>query len=215
VAALDAHPDAVLCNTIVDYIDAAGEPIAIYDSGLSAADDADPARRFAAIISRSHSCVDVFGLVRRDAMPGPLPSFHGADRAFLAHMALRGRLIQLPDPLVQQREHPHRYTRQQTTATGRLAWHDTSRVRRLNFPTLRLYAEYARMVRSEPLSPNQRAKCYGALVQWWFRNWNGARLGVDLLSAFSPGMVGFAESLKTRLFGAAPGHYVKRSRTRG
>jgi hypothetical protein len=159
------------------------------------------------MILRSHSCVDFFGLVRRAAMPGRIRSFHGVDRAFLAQMALRGPLIQLAEPLVQMREHPGRYTRRCGTATARLAWHDTSRAGRLNFPTWRLFAEYLRMVKRESLPRRQRAECHRVLAEWWFRNWNVVRLGVDLLAVLSPGAVGFAEALKARAFRPAAGHY--------
>ena len=117
VAALDAMPDAVLCNTVVDYIDEHGTVFTTYDSGLDLASGADPAQRFAAMVLRSHACIDFFGMARREAMAGSLlhGSFHGADRAFLAQMALRGRLLQLPEHLVQMREHKHRYTRNKPT----------------------------------------------------------------------------------------------------
>ncbi len=92
LAALDLHPEAVLCNTAVDYIDASGKPIAVYDTVLGAADGTEPDARFAVMVLCSHSCVDFFGVMRREAMPATLPAFHGMDRAFLAHMALRGRL---------------------------------------------------------------------------------------------------------------------------
>jgi glycosyltransferase involved in cell wall biosynthesis len=208
VAVLERRPEAVLCNTVVEYIDASGEPIAIYNTCLSSADRAEPAQRFAAMILRSHSCVDFFGLIRRAAMPGPIRSFHGVDRAFLAQMALRGPLIQLPEPLVQMREHPGRYTRRCRTASARLAWHDTSCAGRLHFPTWRLFAEYLHMVRSESLPRRQRAECYRVLAEWWFRNWNAVRLGVDLIAVLVPGAVGFAEALKVRAFGPAAGHYI-------
>jgi hypothetical protein len=193
---------------VVDYIDACGARVAVYDTGLGAADRPHPAQRFAAMVLRSHTCADLFGLIRREAIRSPLLAFHGADRAFLGQMALRGRLIQLPEPLVQMREHRRRYTRRETAATGRLAWHDASLVGRFSFPTWRLYGEYVHMVHSEALSLRERAACYRVLAQWWFRNWNPARAAVDLLAACVPGVVGFAETVKTRLIGAAPGHYV-------
>jgi glycosyltransferase involved in cell wall biosynthesis len=207
VAALHARADMVLCNTVVNYINASGDCIAVYDTGLSAADRAEPARRFAAMILNSHSCVDFFGLIRRAAIPGELQAFHGTDRAFLAHLALRGRLGQLPEPLVEMREHRSRYTRRCATASARLTWHDASLRDRLTFPTSRLFAAYLRMVRSERLPPGQRAICWGALAQWWIRNWNAARAGVDLIEAFAPGAVVLAEQMKARLFGLAPGHF--------
>ncbi len=206
-AVLQARPDAVLCNTVVNYINSSGNRIAVYDPGMNAADRAEPARRFAAMILCSHSCVDFFGLIRRAAIPGELAAFHGADRAFLAHLALRGRLVELPEPLVEMREHRGRYTRSCATASARLTWHDTSLRGRLNFPTWRLFAAYLRMVRSERLSPRQRALCWGALGRWWIRNWNAVRTAVDLIEAFAPGAVVLAEQMKARLFGLAPGHF--------
>lgn len=209
--ALDERPDAVLCNTVVRYIDGEGEFIGIYDSGLSRADVPSAAKRFASLVLSSHSCVDFFGVVRRDAMKRSLlhGSFHGADRAFLAQMALRGRFIQVKEPLIEMREHGKRYTRAQVRSTERLAWHDASLRGRITFPTWRLYAEYLKMLSAARLPFGERLRCYGILTRWWFTNWNAVRAAVDLLAVLSPGAPGAAERLKTRLFGAAPGHFVK------
>jgi glycosyltransferase involved in cell wall biosynthesis len=210
VAALDSAPDAVLCNSVVDYIDERGQVFATYDSGLAAASGADPVERFAAMVLRSHSCVDFFGMTRRSAMEDSLlhASFHGADRAYLAQMALRGRLIQLPGHLVQMREHRQRYTRQQADAKARQLWHDSSGAHGVAMPTLNLYREYARLVRSEVLDPRVRRGCYGVLARWWLVNWNSLRVGTDAVSLIAPGVVGRAERLKVRLFGSAPGHFA-------
>ena len=112
---LEERPDAVLCNTVVSYIDSAGAQLGLYDSRLSGADSLSPSERFAWMVLRSHTCVDFFGLLRREALRGSLlhDTFHGADRALLAQLALRGRMIQLPAPLLAIREHPNRYTRAQ------------------------------------------------------------------------------------------------------
>ncbi|MEK0084513.1 glycosyltransferase family 2 protein [Benzoatithermus flavus] len=210
VTALDAAPDAVLCNSVVDYIDEHGIVFATYDSDLGAASGPDPAARFAAMVLRSHSCVDFFGMTRRRAMEGSLlhASFHGADRAFLAQMALRGRLLQLPEHLVQMREHRQRYTRQQADARARALWHDSSGRKPVALPTLNLYHEYMRLVRAESLTPSQRRRCYRVLAQWWWVNWNLVRVGTDAIALLAPGVVGRAERLKARLFGAAPGHFA-------
>jgi hypothetical protein len=42
-------------------------------------------------------------------------------------------------------------------------------------------------------------------IQWWFVNWNSARLVVDVLGTFVPNAVGRAEQLKQRLCSPAPG----------
>jgi glycosyltransferase involved in cell wall biosynthesis len=210
VRVLDERTDAVLCNSVVAYIDQNGAPIGLYNTGLSRVDSPSAAQRFAWMILRSHSCVDFFGLIRREALRGSLlhGTFHGADRALLAQLAIRGRLIQLPAPLVEMREHPNRYTRQNVRSGDRAAWHDASKRGKLSFPTWRLYAEYLKLVRHERMLPNERAGCYAALARWWAVNWNSARALVDVLAVVAPGVPGVAERLKIRLFGAAPGHLL-------
>jgi glycosyltransferase involved in cell wall biosynthesis len=210
VGALEARPEAVLCNSVVEYIDSSNQTLGYYDSGLALADRERASDRFAAMILRSHSCVDFFGVQRRGAMIDSLlhGHFHGADRAYLAQMALRGRLVQLREPLLRMREHPNRYTRQKSTSRERLAWHDARLADRFNFPTCHLYGEYVKMVRQAHLPPEERNHCYRILGRWWFSNWNAVRVGVDLLAVVAPGAVGFAEQTKNRLFGAAPGHFI-------
>jgi glycosyltransferase involved in cell wall biosynthesis len=210
VAALDAEPDAVLCNTAVDYIDEHGKVFANYTSVLGDAGGVHPSERFATMVLRSHSCVDMFGLARRAALQDSLliSSFHGADRALLAQLSLRGRLLQLPERLVQMREHGKRYTRQMSNRDARRLWHSSATKRAHVLPTLNLYRVYLRLVANERLSPGERLACYGVLARWWVANWNSARVAIDLLSLAAPSIPGHAERLKTRLFGAAPGHFV-------
>jgi glycosyltransferase involved in cell wall biosynthesis len=206
---LDERPEAVLCNAVVRYIRGDGSTIGLYDSGLAHADvDSSPAR-FAAMVLPSHSCVDFFGLMRRDAMKGSLlhGSYHSADRAFLAQIALRGRLVQLRQPLSVMREHRERYTRQNVTPAQILHWHDTSLRRTIALPTWRLYADYIRMVQHETLRVGDRLRCYGVLTKWWALNWNAIRVAVDVLAIVAPGAQQAAWRIKARLFGAAPGHF--------
>lgn len=206
---LEDRADAVLCNTSISYIDPAGKQIGLYDSQLAGADSYSPSTRFAWMVLRSHTCVDFFGLIRRDALSGSLlhGTFHGADRALLAQLALRGRMVQLPAPLLAIREHPNRYTRLQQRSGDRAAWHDSASGH-VSFPTWRLYLEYLRLVHREALTPEERSRCYAVLARWWLHNWNAARAAVDLLAVAAPGAPAHAERLKIRLFGAAPGHLI-------
>lgn len=154
--------------------------------------------------------MDFFGLIRRESLRDSLlhGSFHGADRALLAQLALRGRMVQLPAPLLAIREHPNRYTRAQQRSIDRAMWHDSTRGGQVSFPTWRLYREYLSMVRREALTPGERLRCLAVLARWWACNWNAARALVDVLAVAVPSTPGFAERLKVRLFGPAPGHLV-------
>jgi glycosyltransferase involved in cell wall biosynthesis len=208
-AALDADPEAVLCNTRTEYIGADGEHLGFYQSVLTAARGGRPSERLAAMILPSHTCIDFFGLIRREAMLGSLlhQAFSGADKAFLAQMALRGRLLQLPEPLVQIREHPNRYTRQTKSARAKLAWHDSSREGRADLPTWTLYRTYRQLVATEDLSASDRAECRRVLRRFWYGSWNGARLLADLLAIPFPRAIDLAFRVKFRLFGA-PGNFL-------
>jgi hypothetical protein len=158
----------------------------------------------------SHSCVDFFGLLRREALQDSLlhGSYHSADRAFLAQIALRGRLVQLPQPLSVMREHGDRYTRRKATPVEILHWNNASLRSHIALPTWRLYADYLNMVHHERLTLAERLRCYGVLAEWWARNWNSARAVVDLVAIVLPGTQQLAWRVKTRLFGAAPGHFL-------
>ena len=207
IAALEADPSAVLANSVVEYINRNGRPLATYETVLADADTAAPAKRFAALVLRSHSVVDVFATFRRAAWLGNRKgSFHGEDRAFLAYMALKGRLIQVKEPLNQMREHPNRYTRAVRSSRDRLSWHDTSRKGKINFPTLRLFAEYWKLTEAVALSSSDRLRCQATLLRWWFSNYNLVRASVDVASVALPELVSLAEGVKTKLLGAAPGH---------
>jgi glycosyltransferase involved in cell wall biosynthesis len=207
---LEERTDAVLSNAVISYIDAAGTRLGLYDSKLAGADSLAPSERFAWMVLRSHTCVDFFGLIRRQALQDSLlhGSFHGADRALLAQLALRGRMIQLPAPLLAIREHPNRYTRLQQRSADRASWHDSAQGGKASFPTWRLYGEYLKLVRREPLTPTERSRCYAVLAKWWGYNWNAARAAVDIVAVAAPNAPAQAERLKIRLFGAAPGHLL-------
>jgi hypothetical protein len=208
--AMEGRPDVVLCNTAVDVIDEHGRIIGSYASILQQADRPSPADRFAVFILQPHTGVDIFGLVRRSALEASVlhPSFHGADRALLAQLALRGRMLQLPDRLHQIREHGQRYTRQATSARLRATWHDATRRTSRQVPILQLYATYASIVQTEAMTPAERRRCHLALARWWLVNWNSARVAVDLAAMAFPGIIGLAERCKNRIAGRSVGHFA-------
>lgn len=211
VGVLDARPEVVLANTTVDYIDGEGKHLGYYRAALQHTDVESAAARFEVMTLRSHTCVDLFGLVRRDAMVGSLlhQSFSGADKAFLAQMSLRGRMVLIDEPLVEMREHESRYTRATKNARAKLAWHDPSKRGQIDVPVWTLYSHYRAMVEEADLPETERRACRRVLRRFWLASWNGGRLIADLLSVPFPGAVSWAWRVKYRLFGA-PGNFVSR-----
>jgi glycosyltransferase involved in cell wall biosynthesis len=112
VAALEKTPDAVVCQSTLEYIDAEDEIIGVYDSNLVGSASDSAATRFASVILRPHPAYEIMGVFRRDALLDSmlLESFHGADRALLAEVSLRGRMLRVAEPLLRVREHKGRYT---------------------------------------------------------------------------------------------------------
>lgn len=209
VATLEARPEVVLCNTVVDYIGARGEHLGYYRSVIEKTDVPSASERFAVMILSSHVNVDLFGLVRRSAMENSLlhQAFSGADKVFQAQMALRGRLVQLPEPLVEMREHGARYTRATASARTKLAWHDTKLSGKIDIPVLTLYRTYKYLVENENLDEIERRSCRRVLTRFWVGSWNGARLAADLLAVPFPRAVSVAWRVKHKLFGS-PGNFI-------
>ncbi len=211
VTALDADKQAVLCQTDFEYIDEEGQTLSISGERLRGIDSASRSARFASAILLPHTCYDVMGVFRRQVLERTilLPSFHGADRALVADLALRGRFLHLDEPLLRVRDHKQRYTRANTRPAERAAWHDSRHRGRFSFPAWRLYGTYwalaLRRTRPWPL--------VFPLLKWWTVNWNLARLATDVVATLAPGAVAFAQGVKQKIFSPAPG--VDRSLGKG
>ena len=120
IDALEQNTDAALCQSDIDYIDESGRSIGASRSHLRGAESDDPAERFASLVLRPHDCQAMMGVFRREVLERSmlLPSFHGADRAMLAQLALLGRYIHVPGALIQVRDHGDRYSRSRTRPQG-------------------------------------------------------------------------------------------------
>jgi glycosyltransferase involved in cell wall biosynthesis len=216
VAALEQNTDAALCQSDIDYIDEEDKSIGSRRSHLAGAESLDPATRFAALVLNAHDCQAMMGVFRRSILERSilLPSFHGADRAMLAQVALLGRYIHVPGALIQVRDHGERYSRSRTRPGDRAAWHDTRAHARHSFPVWRTYRTYWQSVAGAPVSGSARSRARLTLLAWWFRNFNAARMAVDLIGSVAPGFVGRAERFKQRVFTPAPGAGEARQATK-
>jgi glycosyltransferase involved in cell wall biosynthesis len=209
VAALEANPDAVLCQSLVRLIDADGNSVGVYDSELKGADSASPSERFAALVISTHWCTETFGLIRTEALARTrlIAPYYASDRALCAELALLGRCLQVPEPLFMNRDHPDRCVR--------AAYPDRRSVRRWYLPGAAkpslvdlcpmwsLYAEYWRMVQRHVPDRWERIRCYRHLLRWLVVYWNAARLLLEPVSALDPRVLALATNIKHRVFGVA------------
>jgi hypothetical protein len=166
---LDSEPDAVLCQAGISQIDENGRTIASVQVPLVGADSPSPSHRFARNVLTSHSCCDIFGLIRTEALRGmPLhEGCLGTDRIILAELSLRGRFVHVPEPLFLHRDHPQRYVHTAYEDRGaRTAWYDPSRVNDRSGQYLSLYHSYFAAVRRSAPTASARLQCYGHLLCW-------------------------------------------------
>ncbi len=206
VAALESNPDAVLCVGGIVEIDAAGEVLRRYATGLDDMAAPDAARRFGCVIHSHHQCEDFFGLYRRQALLGSglIGTFSGSDRVLLAEIALRGPWVRLPDHLFLHREHGERATRalllvDRAAAVRWLA--PQARPRRGKLFHLVLFADYCRVVRRN-LPRGRRAGCYRELLRWWVTDGHFADVVRDLLQTTNPHLLRVVRGLKHAAVGA-------------
>jgi glycosyltransferase involved in cell wall biosynthesis len=217
VAAMEAAPDAAVCQSAIEYIDEAGASLGIHRHHVAGSESGDCAARFAAMVLRPHDCYSQMGVLRRSLVDQamPLAGFHGADRALLARIALAGRYITVPEALIQVRDHAGRYSRAQKGLRNRAAWYDARNAGRLSFPVWRLYGTYWASIMSAELPAGTRWRVALSLLKWWFVNFNAIRLAVDVAGNVAPGIVDTAERVKQSLFSPAPGPgEVRRSQKR-
>ena len=206
VAVLDADPSVVLCQTDLACIDESGQQVGVVPWRLDAAGSADPVRRFSAVLLQRHNCYDFMGVIRRDVLAkAPLKSFHGGDRTLLAHVSTLGRFAHVHEPLMTIRDHANRYTRSTTRPAERAKWHDSRNTSRFSFPHWSLYGSFWEIVGKMPTGLGDKLRASGVLLAWWFVNWNGVRMALDLVATVAPGVVSTAERIKQKLFSPAPG----------
>jgi glycosyltransferase involved in cell wall biosynthesis len=186
VAALEADPEAVLCQPIVEIVDGAGAR-EIYDHGAFGTGAPRQSDRLAARL-RARRCTEVFGVIRRDALHGTalIGDHVGADRTLLAELALRGRFLTVPETLFVNRDHPERFTRRHLTLHAQAAWYATTGSQRRVLRTWILYATCLDLVQRHVAAAAERRWCYLRMAQSiaYRRRW--FRLVLEPIEAIAP-----------------------------
>jgi glycosyltransferase involved in cell wall biosynthesis len=184
VAALDAHPEAVVAFSRTAIIDPQGERIGEFpDRPLLASPDR--AVRLGDVL-RSKSNHPIFGVIRRSALDRTRlhASYTGSDRTLLVELALQGPFIEIPEALFHLREHPQRSVRRETSRTRqtREAWFDSSRAGKIVFPHWHRLRDYVTAGLRTPMPLRDRFRCLleiGRVVAG--KEWKP--MGVDLVVA--------------------------------
>ncbi len=182
VAALDAAPGAVLAYSGTLDIDESGALLGeIYDNrNPYEFESADAALRFRDLICQGHSCITVFGVIRRAALERSslIGSYPASDKVLLAELGLQGPFVRAAGDLLLHRQHKKRSVTEHATLRERMAWFNTAH-RGPVFPHFRLLGEYTRAALFNGLSITDRVRCLPQIGRWL--SWEGLEgLGDDL-----------------------------------
>jgi glycosyltransferase involved in cell wall biosynthesis len=190
VAALDQNPAAVMAVSEPAEIDEHEKPLesrTVPNQTLLPAvpPDAPPHVRFRQNIRLDHLCLSIYSLIRSDVLrrTGPMGGYADSDRVLLAHLALFGPCIILPETLLLNRDHAGRFSRSYNRDyegwRERANWMDPDNAKHWVFPFWKELAELLRIVRLSPLKWNERLRCYGEIVRWLRYKGHIRRLYID------------------------------------
>ena len=169
VEELAAHPEAVMAITRVRSIDDHGNPGKEIDSHLKGMSSRNPVERFGLICCSPNWATPVFGIMRRDVIVGReiLGRYTGADRTFLAEMALAGPWRQVDELLFFRRTHSTNSTKEFPDEWQRRQWFDTAiRSKSIAFPQWRRLAELAKVVTRSNLPSRSKVGAFLQLARW-------------------------------------------------
>jgi hypothetical protein len=186
VDALERDPGVLLAMTRladVDLDDAASRPVPVVQP---LATDAPVASvRFRGLMG-DHQCLPQFGVYRLSVLRRIRPYSWTAegDRVLLAELALRGRIVEIPEVLYHRGIHSAQ-SMQVRSSTERLALMYPPKAGAIPFPAWRLGGELARAVWEAPLSAAEKAVCWMSMGRWVAGNWqklgrNVARAGIEV-----------------------------------
>jgi glycosyltransferase involved in cell wall biosynthesis len=179
VAVLNEWPDVALAYPRMIMIDAAGEQIETREHSLELG-DARPSARFAKYAyqcDEGSMCDPVFGLFRTSALreTNLLGAYIAADMILLGEIALRGRIVEIPEYLFFERYHAEGSVLSNPSLDDRAAWFDlNSRGKLINqAPHFRWFWELCRAIERASLNQRERFACYIAMRHWLWHNKRG------------------------------------------
>jgi len=180
VDVLETDRSAVLAYPRVRYIDAQGRALGDYVSPFPI-NDPDLLVRFAQMLRHGQRCFEVFGLIRLDKLRQTrlIGCYNHGDGVLLAHLALLGRFVEIPDYLLCSRLHEKQsmyvfgvaYRKAEADYEAYANWFDPKNRVGLSHSFNKALADYLRMIRMTPLSLTQRLACYRILGRWFLLWW--------------------------------------------
>jgi glycosyltransferase involved in cell wall biosynthesis len=189
VSMLDRDPSVVLCFSKTKFVNDAGQFLKDYSYNLRV-NSAKPHQRFIDLAIRDHIVVEIFGVIRADALRRTplIANYAGSDRVLLGELALSGRFFEVPEYLFLHREHSLRSTEVFPSLHSATQWFDPGRTGVIVFPTWRILLEHLASIRRSSLGLADRVTCYLEMARWLRarrkRLTGDLRIGMKRLSFF-------------------------------
>lgn len=158
------NPDVALAYTNAKVIDQHSDVVDVsIDEGIDGS-ITDHRLRFRNFLLNEIWCVPIFGLTRLDQLQQvpPIGKYYGSDKAVLAELALMGPFAKVEDPLFLRRFHPSNSSQLQGSEARRFQGGAPSLAVP---PQIRIFGGYAGAVRRSRLSPIDKVKAFGAIVE--------------------------------------------------
>jgi glycosyltransferase involved in cell wall biosynthesis len=185
----EKNEDLVLCHTDVDVVDKNGTSLRIERLGNRGLQSKNTVRRFSALLADDVKCYEVFGLIRRAALQKTslIAGYVASDRILRAELGMLGCWKIVNEPLFHNRHHLDRSICRMPAHHQRGVWFDPSLKGKKLFPHWKILWEYLKVVHKAPsLCVISRIRCYGIVLAWLLRNWNGVKLGLDIVLNLFP-----------------------------
>jgi glycosyltransferase involved in cell wall biosynthesis len=166
VDALDSDPGAVLAYTATTKIDEHGVVLGV--STLGKGTSPHSWKRFSDFPWRDHDSETTYGLMRSEVVRQVRPqgNYGHSDRVWLSELALRGRFVEISEPLFKKRYHPKNVY---VDIRARIAWFNPEWRGRVSLPYWQELVNYVRVIDQAPVSRLDKLRCVPTVVRWTFR----------------------------------------------
>jgi glycosyltransferase involved in cell wall biosynthesis len=179
VAALEEHPEAVLCHTYIVEIDETGTPLKT--NTRNNGKHPNPYIRFRTIAGSHDFLEEIYGLMRSEVMGRTRLqlNYTASDRTLLSELGLYGPFCQIEEPLFYKRFHEGNVYMDWRT---RMAWFDNAFQGRIVFPFWMQFFDYFVTVNRVPLNWYDKIRCYAYILGPWLIH-HAKNMAKDLLVA--------------------------------
>ena len=168
--------DVVGCYPLTLEVDAENVPIGVMSGGLDL-ELPEPHARARGPLTHLDRRPVLYGLFRTDVLrASPRQGWYPrSDETLIVDLALRGKIVLIPEPLFRRRIHEKASFAAHPSAADMQRFYDPSRVGRHQFPVWSMFLDHIRVVTRSPISFTERLRTLGLLfVEWrWYRSMLG------------------------------------------